>query len=250
MKRRMEINGLLVEAEYSDKTVETIFLPLLSGLCRMQRELGRRLIVFLAAPPATGKSTLVKFLAGLSRERPELIPVTAAGMDGFHHYQEYLLSHTVFRDGEEIPMTLVKGAPVSFDLEAFRKRLFRIRTEKVCPWPEYNRKIHDPVDNAVWMEGDLVIIEGNYLLLDEEGWRDLKHDADYTIRILAKEEDVRERLVWRRAGNGVPLEEARYMVESNDLPNVRLCMERSVEGDITLRLEEDGNYTYVSGRWP
>ena len=250
MKRRMEINGLAVEAEYSDETVETIFLPLLAGLCRLQKEAGRRLIVFLAAPPATGKSTLVKFLTELSEGTPGLKPLTAVGMDGFHHYQEYLLSHKVLRDGKEIPMTHVKGAPVSFDLEAFTKRLLRVRTEEQCPWPEYNRKLHDPVDNAVLIEGDVVLIEGNYLLLDEEGWRNLKGYADYTVRILAKEKDLRDRLIWRRASNGVSQKEAEYMVDSNDLPNVRLCMERSMEGDLTLRLRENGDYEYVAGKLP
>ncbi len=250
MKRNMEINGLAVRAEYSDKTVEEVFLPLLAGLGRRQRELGRRLIVFLAAPPAAGKSTLVRFLTELSAETPGLMPLTAAGMDGFHHKQEYLRSHKVLRDGREIPMTLVKGAPVSFDLAAFRERLSRVRTERECPWPEYNRKLHDPVDDAVFIEGDIVIIEGNYLLLDAEGWRELKRYADYTIRILADERDVRDRLVWRRAGNGVPQEEAEYMVDSNDLPNVRLCMERSMEGDLTLELTENGDYVLAGGRLP
>ncbi len=250
MKRRMEINGLAVEANYSDETVGTIFLPLLAGLGRMQRECGRRLVVFLTAPPAAGKSTLVKFLTALSREEPGLVPVTAVGMDGFHHRQEYLLSHTVLRDGKELPMTHVKGAPVSFDLAAFAERLSQVRTERTCPWPEYNRKLHDPVDNAVLIEGDIVIVEGNYLLLDEEGWRDLRAHADYAVRILAEEADVRDRLIWRRTVNGVPLEEAKYMVDNNDLPNVRLCMERSMEGDLTLRLRENGDYVLAGGRLP
>lgn len=246
----MEINGLMIEAEYSDETVETIFLPLLAGLGRRQKETGRRLTVFLAAPPATGKSTLVKFLKELSEETPDLKPLTAVGMDGFHHDQEFLLSHTVFRDGKEIPMTHVKGAPVSFDLAAFTERLLRVRTEGKCPWPEYNRKLHDPVDNAVLIEGSVVLIEGNYLLLDEDGWRDLKRYADYTIRILAEERDVRDRLIWRRVSNGVPQEEAEYMVDNNDLPNVRLCMEHSMEGDLTLRLKENGDYEYMAGKLP
>ena len=62
MKRAMEINGLHIEAEYSDRAVETIFLPMLRHLTELQKEAGRRILVFLAAPPATGKSTLVKFL--------------------------------------------------------------------------------------------------------------------------------------------------------------------------------------------
>lgn len=244
MKRAMEINGLHIEAEYSDRAVETIFLPMLRHLTELQKEAGRRILVFLAAPPATGKSTLVKFLTDLSGEMPGLTPITAVGMDGFHHYQDYLLSHRVIRDGQEIPMTLIKGAPITYDLDAFRERLLRVRKERVCPWPEYSRKLHDPVDNAVEITGDIVLIEGNYLLLDEEGWRDLKSLADYTVRILADEKDVRDRLIWRRASNGTPMKEAEYMVDSNDIPNVRLCMEKSMDGDVTLRLTPEGDYVY------
>lgn len=242
MQYTMEINGLKVNAEYSDLAVETIFLPLLRKWTQMQKEAGRRIVVFLAAPPATGKSTLVNFLTTLAAKTPDLTPITAVGMDGFHHYQDYLLSHTVMRDGKEIPMTLVKGSPISFDLKALKERISRVKTEASCPWPEYNRKIHNPVDDAVRIEGDIVLIEGNYLLLDEEGWRDLKDYADYTVRILADEKDVRDRLIWRRTVNGVPQDEAVYLVDTNDIPNVRLCMEKSMDGDITLRLTENGDF--------
>lgn len=54
----------------------------------------------LAAPPGTGKSTLVSFLEHLAKS---VIPdkrVQAVGMDGFHHRQDYLLTHTVELDGE------------------------------------------------------------------------------------------------------------------------------------------------------
>lgn len=250
MQCTMEINGLEVNAEYPDSTVETIFLPLLKGWTRMQREAGKRIIVLLAAPPAAGKSTLVKLLTNLSETVPGLTPITAVGMDGFHHYQDYLLSHTVMRDGKEIPMTFVKGSPITFDLEALKARLKRVHGEASCPWPEYNRKLHNPVDGAVRIEGDIVLVEGNYLLLDEEGWRDMKDYADYTVRILVEEKDVRDRLIWRRTCNGVPQAEAEYLVDSNDIPNVRLCMEKSMDGDLTLRLTESGDYKYVKGNLP
>lgn len=242
MQYSMEINGLKVKAVYSDRAVNTIFLPLMKRLTMMQKEAGRRILVFLAAPPAAGKSTLVNFLTALSEKEPDVTPITAVGMDGFHHYQDYLLSHTIIRDGKKLPMTHIKGAPVTYDLSGFRERLARLKEEAVCPWPEYSRKLHNPVEGAVSVTGEIVLIEGNYLLLDEEGWRDLRQYADYTVKILADEKDVRERLLWRRAGNGVPMDEAEYMVDYNDLPNVRLCMEKSMKADLTLRLLPEGDY--------
>lgn len=97
------INGLAVKAAYSDRSVEEIFLPLLRSLTEKQKEKGRRILVMLAAPPGAGKSTLSLFLQKLSEEDPELTPLTAIGMDGFHCYRSYLAAHTIVRDGEEFP---------------------------------------------------------------------------------------------------------------------------------------------------
>ena len=235
------INGLPVRAEYSDKSVQEIFLPLLSRLSNMQREKGRRILVMLAAPPAAGKSTLVSFLQELSRQEG-LSPITAIGMDGFHHFQDYLLSHTVELDGETVPMTKVKGAPISFDLEKLRERIERLLSEEECPWPHYDRMLHNPVEGAVNVKGDIVLLEGNYLLLDEPGWRELKSYADYSIFISADEKDVRERLVTRKAASGLPREEAERHVERSDLRNVRLCLAKRLPADVELRMLPTGEY--------
>ena len=50
------INGMDVTARYTEESVQTIFLPLLRELTRLQKERGRRILVLLAAPPAAGKS--------------------------------------------------------------------------------------------------------------------------------------------------------------------------------------------------
>ena len=98
------INGMDVTARYTEESVQTIFLPLLRELTELQKELGRRILVLLAAPPAAGKSTLVTFLEYLSHREEGLTPIQSIGMDGFHHYQDYLDSHTVVKNGEEIKL--------------------------------------------------------------------------------------------------------------------------------------------------
>ena len=69
IRHRALINGIEVEAVYTEQAVNGIFLPLLKKLTAMQEEKGSRLVVMLAAPPGAGKSTLLSFLARLSRER-------------------------------------------------------------------------------------------------------------------------------------------------------------------------------------
>ena len=52
------INGIDVRAQYSERAVKEIFLPLLKKLKDLRQEKGGRALMMLAAPPGAGKSTL------------------------------------------------------------------------------------------------------------------------------------------------------------------------------------------------
>ena len=242
MRRRLENSGQVVLAEFSDGNVRDIFLPLLRRLTRLRREKGRRVVALLAAPPGAGKSTLAALLEALSRETPGAAPLTALGMDGFHRRQAYLESHTLWRNGELIPMARVKGAPETFDLEKLREALARAAVGEDCPWPVYDRTLHDPVEGALRVTGPIALVEGNYLLLDEPGWRELRKHADYTVFITADPEYLRGRLMERHLSTGKPPEAARAMVES-DMENAALCLEKSAPADLRLRLMDDDTFT-------
>ena len=236
------INGIEVAARYSDRAVNGIFVPLLEKLTGMQRAAGRRILVLFAAPPGAGKSTLASFLERLSRERAGLCPVQAVGMDGFHRRQEYLLSHTTERDGKTIRMVEIKGAPVTFDLEKLLSAVRRVAAGETCGWPVYDRLLHNPVEDALTVDGKIVLLEGNYLLLDEDGWRDLAAYADYTVSVSAGEELLRNRLIDRKIHTGVAEDAAVRFVDYSDMPNVRLCLAKSVPADLRLRLDDSGDY--------
>ena len=90
---RTMINGIPVTAYYSQRAIDSVFLPLLRHLTALQRQKGKRVLALLAAPPGCGKTTLGYFLEKLSGERQDLVPIQAIGMDGFHKRQEYLKSH-------------------------------------------------------------------------------------------------------------------------------------------------------------
>lgn len=236
------INGIEVAARYSDRAVNEIFIPLLEKLTGMQRAAGRRILVLLAAPPGAGKSTLASFLERLSRERAGLCPVQAVGMDGFHRWQEYLLTHTTERDGKTIRMVEIKGAPVTFDLEKLLSAVRRVASGETCGWPVYDRLLHNPVEDALTVDGEIVLLEGNYLLLDEDGWRDLAVYADYTVSVSAGENLLRDRLIDRKLHTGVDEDAAVRFVDFSDMPNVRLCLAKSVPADLRLRLDDLGDY--------
>lgn len=240
------INGIPVCARYTRESVEEILIPLLRRLSAMERKKRGRILVMLAAPPGAGKSTLAGFLQALSRslaqKDPEIEPVTAIGMDGFHRYQADLLSHKTVRQGREISLVQIKGAPETFDLERLTSRIRQVAGGEACQWPEYSRLLHNPVENGVRVQGNVILLEGNYLLLDREGWRDLAGWADYTIRIRGEEAMLKKRLIQRKILSGTEPRAAEDFVEFSDMANVRECLAHTRKGDLNLVVDEDGFY--------
>ena len=239
---RARINGIDVRATYSRRAIDEVFLPLLQRIMALQEEKGKRLLVMLAAPPGAGKSTLLSFLEALCREREELREIQTIGMDGFHRRQEYLQSHFVARGGRRVSMVEIKGAPVTFDLERLTASVREVASGAVCGWPTYDRLLHNPVEDAIRIDGDIVLLEGNYLLLDEDGWRDLSALADYTIFVRADEAMLRDRLIDRRIKGGTAREPAVRFVDFSDMPNVRLCLDKTMPADARLTIDADGDY--------
>ena len=241
------INGISVEASYSQRTVNGIFLPLLHGLSQMQRDKGRRILIMLAAPPGAGKSTLLSFLEKMAREHDGISPIQTIGIDGFHRRQEYLRNHFTEKDGKKISLVEIKGAPITFDLPRLRDRIRMVAAGENCRWPVYDRMLHNPVEDALEVSSSIVLLEGNYLLLQEDGWQELKQYADYTVSIRAEEALLRERLIQRRIQTGVEEKSAVRFVDFSDMANVRLCLQKSGPADLELALDQDGEYQKL--RW-
>ena len=89
---------------------------------------------------------------------------------------------------------------------------------------------------------------GRTLLLDADGYRDLRKTADYTIMIRADEADLRERLIERKTRGYGSREQAEIFVEKSDMKNVRLVLEKSMAADLTLRMGGDGSYHAEAGK--
>lgn len=240
------INGLPVDAEYSMANIKDIFIPLLEDVASLQKEKGRRIVIFLAAPPAAGKSTLAEFLQYLSETTPGLTSIQAIGMDGFHRYQDYLLSHTIIRDGVEIPMVKIKGAPPTFDTDKLTEAIKSVCSGAICTWPVYDRLLHNPVEDVITVEKNIILIEGNYLLMDDPSWKSMSSFADYTISIIADLQLLKSRLIPRHLLSGKTPEAAEEFVENSDLANARLCIEKMLPADLRLSLLNDGTFEITS----
>ena len=238
------VNGLPVEARFTQENIDEIFLPLLHRLDQMQKERGKRIIVFLAAPPATGKSTLAMFLAHLSKEN-NCTAMQAIGLDGFHYHQDYILAHTVKqKDGTVLPMKQLKGSPETYDVPHFREKLEALWQGDPM-WPIYDRRLHDVVEEKLLVTAPVVLIEGNWLLFQEGQWKELASLADYTVYIRAEEKDLKERLIGRKMLGGFSREEAEEFYKTGDGVSLRPVLQGSRLGDLSLTMDADGSFSVL-----
>ena len=116
----------------------------------------------------TGKSTLLAFLRQLScgeilpgtpsSEEQDRTPITTIGIDGFHHYQSFLDTHTTVRDGQEILMARVKGAPETFDRALLEERIRKVAAGEDCSWPDYDRTIENPREDVFKIDASSKIV--------------------------------------------------------------------------------------------
>jgi putative kinase len=223
--------------EVSADSEARVHRPVLRLLAKRAASRPGRLVVFIAGPPAAGKTTLAALWEHLAREDPEMAPVQALPLDGFHFRNEYLIRTTTRTEHGEVPLRKLKGSPETFDVRAVEERLRAVRAGRPVTWPSYDRRIHDPVDGAIDVVArGVLLVEGNYLLLDEPAWRDLSALADYRIFIESAPDTLVDALRRHERGGMTP-EAALAHHRLVDQTNYRRVMERRMPADLTLTVD-------------
>ena len=237
----LEINGLLQEIKFSEATIEEIFMPFLHELTDLKLTLDRKVIAYLVGAPGSGKSAVAQFLEKLSRERGEVDNIRALSMDGYHYTAAYMRLKTVERDGENILMEKIKGAPETFDVDLLVEKIREVRSEGT-DWNIYDRKIHDVLPDYLSVEDDIILLEGNYLLLKESGWTNVRVLTDYAVFIDVPTEILHDRLIARKIQGGKSREAAEAFYNFSDSKNIERVIKNSARADQTWKLLPDGDF--------
>ena len=176
-----------------------------------------RVLIGIAGPPGSGKTTLAAALVAALRSEAGADAAQALPMDGFH-----LANETLDRLGRRGR----KGAIDTFDGWGFVALLRRLRAAEADTVyaPTFDRRVDEPVAGAIGIAAAtrIVIVEGNYLLVRRQPWslvRGLLDEAWYC----ETPEDVRlARLVERHVAGGRTRAEARTWARDVDGANARL----------------------------
>lgn len=176
-----------------------------------------RFVLGITGPPGAGKSTLAGALAAIVADQRGVGIAVVAPLDGFHLSNETL---------DSLGLRSVKGAPQTFDAAGFVGSLRRVRDEPRATilWPDFNRAAEETVPDAISIapETRLVITEGNYLLLDQPQWREVRGLLDRVWYVDAPREILRRRLIDRQVANGRSRDDAIRHVDGSDLRNAEL----------------------------
>ena len=190
---------------------------------------GGRLLGIVGAPGA-GKSTLAEAVVAHFGDRARLLP-----MDGFHMANEELA---------RLGRSMRKGAPDTFDVDGYLDALHRVRErEHDVLAPRFNRDIEEPIAGAIRIAPttELVVTEGNYLLLHEGRWALVAELLDESWMLRPHDDVRRERLVRRHIVHGRSAQDAHQWVLTVDEPNARLIDRASAPPDLIIDPDDLGS---------
>lgn len=188
-----------------------------------------RVLIGITGSPGAGKSTLADALVATLNDAEGAGFAVHLPMDGFH-----LANRTL----DALGLRDRKGAPETFDGWGFAALLARVKaeTDHVVYAPGFERAVDEPVAAEIAVEPAVrvVVVEGNYLLLDVEPWRHVDDLLHETWFVEATEEERVRRLVERHTAFGRSPEAALAWGREVDGANARLIEPTVARADLVV----------------
>ena len=141
-----------------------------------------------------------------------------------------------------------QGAPFTFDAKAFTDfvNTLKFQPDLTLYGPTFDHSIKDPTPNGIEVAKDnrIIILEGNYVLLNEGEWLNCNKHLDKRLWVDVNEETAKARLIMRHVKSGICKneEEALIRVNDNDLLNGKYARSRLLNDTLIINSIDDTNF--------
>ncbi len=181
-----------------------------------------RVIIGITGPTGSGKSVISALFQEIAKQIKLPFRLETVGIDAFHYPNNILVSQK--KDGKNL--IDYKGRFDTYDVSKLISALKSFSLGKKISLPVYSRKIHNPIENIVTIDeqNTLLLIEGLWLLYDQERWNEIGKLLDFSIFVNADKEVVRKAVVQRHIKGGRTATEANNYYETVDSENFDLVM--------------------------
>lgn len=251
-----------IEISFGPEQVWHYYLPLARWLSERSKEkcaAGRRFIIGVAGIGASGKTMFCEVLSRILGRMLESEGVSAKTipLDGYHYPSGYLNSHhAVSPDGVVESLRVLKGMVMTYDAAKARRELCRLRSG--CPrqsagapllFPAYSRVLHEPVEGQIAVTGrDLVVlVEGNYVLLEQGEWDAVRRLFDVSFFVSVPRSAARRVMIPRLARGHWTEEVAAERYDAVDAHNADLILSAQRNADVIV--ERDERFRIVNMGW-
>lgn len=204
-------------------TQDEVYEHLVDRVLAMANPCGR-IVVGVSGVPGSGKTTTAEEVATRINHRlgahPDASPAISVSMDGYHYYRREL-------DAMDDPEALHarRGAHWTFNAEAFVEAMRLVKAGGALSLPTFQHGVGDPVEAGMQLleSHTIVIVEGNYVLLDVAPWDQLAELFDDRWYVDTDVDLALDRLLQRQMQDNKRSEdEVRARIASNDRPNAEL----------------------------
>jgi pantothenate kinase len=159
-------------------------------------------------------------------------------MDGFHYYRRELDAMS-----DPVEAHRRRGAPFTFNVEKFKALVQKLKEPNLVLAPSFDHSKKDPIEEDIRVEEHhrIVVVEGNYVLLDAQHWCDVANIFDSKWLVTVTRDSARKRVIARHVAAGIVAneEEGAVRADTNDLPNGDYALANLIKPDVVIESIDD-----------